>query len=575
MFGSLKRTLRRISSKSKSEIYPDEVFLDSRNLPDFDKYQMEGRLERPISRYSYIFTTILIVITLFVFTTKLYSLQIVDGDMFRERSINNSLKKSLLIAPRGTVYSRNGEKLIYNFSTSTDLLFPQRKYIDEEGFGLLLGFVKNPALDANGYFINAAYDPKDGVELYMNDAIAGYNGSKLSEVSVNGDIISENVVEKPIPGQDLFLSIDSRIQNEMFKQIRNLAEKVDFKGGTGAIMDIYSGELIAMTSYPEYNPQVMTDGTDVGVINSYLSNPDNPFLERINNGLYTPGSIVKPFLAFAALEEGVITPEREIVSTGRLVIPNPYNPDNPTIFKDWKAHGATDMRRAIAVSSDVYFYQIGGGFGSQKGLGVANIKKYLEKFGFARDTGFGFGSEAIGVIPDPEWKAKTFDGEEWRIGDTYNTSIGQYGTQITPIQAVRAVAALANGGHLVTPSLVFTSTSTVLQSNEKIEGDSEHFQIAREGMRMAVTDSTAIGLNTKDVAIAAKTGTAELGAKKQFVNSWVVGFFPYENPKYAFALVMEKGPVKNLVGATSVMRQVIDFMARNTREYLVNDANNS
>jgi penicillin-binding protein 2 len=152
------------------------------------------------------------------------------------------------------------------------------------------------------------------------------------------------------------------------------------------------------------------------------------------------------------------------------------------------------------------------------------------------------------------------------VGDTYNTSIGQYGMQITPIQAAVATASLANGGHLVTPSILFTATSTVALG-EKVKGSPENFQIVREGMRQAVLGGTAAGLNMGAVEIAGKTGTAELGARKQFVNSWVIGFFPYENPKYAFATVMERGPVKNLTGATYVMRQLFDWMAINTPEY--------
>jgi penicillin-binding protein 2 len=347
---------------------------------------------------------------------------------------------------------------------------------------------------------------------------------------------------------------------------------VNFRGGAGVMIDVRSGEIIAITSYPEYDLNIFVKGEDKAAIQSYLKNPDNPFLNRVVAGLYTPGSIIKPFMAFAALEEGVISPEKEILSTGRLVVPNPYFPDKPSIFRDWKAHGYTNMRRAIAVSSDVYFYQVGGGFESQKGLGISRIDKYLKLFGFEEETGIGISNEAVGTIPTPEWKQKTF-GEEWRLGDTYNTSIGQYGMQVTPLQAVRAIAAIANNGTLVTPTFLKQATTTIPQG-EKIKFDSshseqaEHFRIVREGMRLAVAEGTAVGLNMYDVKVAGKTGTAELGALKQYVNSWTVGFFPYENPKYAFAIVMERGPVKNLVGATSVMRQVMDWVVVNRPEYI-------
>ncbi len=570
MFGNLKKIIKSFNKRSYEDIDPDLIFLDSKNLPEFNTYQLEGRLEKSLSpwAFTFFFTFFILIGTVFLF--KIFSLQVVNGEEYRERSENNKLKEIVVVAPRGSILSREGAKLSWNQKESESLdqeEFPRRKYTELDGLGNLLGFIKYPAKDSAGFYYEDEFVPKDGAELYLDEILAGSNGIKFMETDVSGNVVSESVVRRARIGEDAVLSVDSRVQNKLYSTIEGLAQKVGFQGGSGIIMDIHSGEVLAMSTFPEYKPSVMTDGTDAETIQGYFQNPNNPFLNRVISGLYTPGSIVKPFLAFAALEENIISPEKEIVSEGRLVIPNPYNPDQPTIFRDWKAHGATDMRKAISVSSDVYFYQIGGGFGSQKGLGVQRIKEYLEKFGFTKKTGFDNEKEAAGVIPDPDWKAKTFDGEIWRVGDTYNTSIGQYGTQITPIQAVVATASLANGGKLLVPSILFTSTSTVVDGG-RVEGDPEHFQIAREGMRLAVTDGTARGLSVPGLAVAGKTGTAELGARKQFVNSWVIGFFPYENPKYAFAVVMERGPVTNLTGATYVMRQLLDWMAINTPEYI-------
>ena len=146
-------------------------------------------------------------------------------------------------------------------------------------------------------------------------------------------------------------------------------------------MDIESGEIIALTNYPEYDSAILSSGSDPKIISGYFTDSRKVFLNRAISGLYSPGSIVKPFFALGALNEKIIDPAKEIFSSGELVLPNPYNPKNPTIFKDWRANGWTDMRMAIAVSSDVYFYQIGGGFGSQKGLGILNIEKYSRMFG--------------------------------------------------------------------------------------------------------------------------------------------------------------------------------------------------
>ncbi len=555
------------------DIAPDEIFMDSKNLPDFDISQFEGRLEKPIGKRVHLIFGGVALLLAFVFVFKLWDLQIANGSSFRERSENNKLKQSLLFAPRGVIYDRQGERLAWNQSTTSLEVALERFYSESEGLSMVLGFLKYPAKDSNGFYYEEEFTAKDGAELYFNESLSGSNGLRLAEVAVDNTLISESVVNPPRAGADVVLSIDAKIQSELYKNMRQLSESVGFQGGAGVIMDVHSGEILAMASYPEYDSKVMTEGWDREQIALFDRDPRKPFLNRILSGLYTPGSIVKPFLAFGALEEGIISPEKEIVSTGQLVVPNPYNPDKPTIFRDWRAHGATNMKRAIAVSSDVYFYQIGGGFGSQRGLGIERIKKYLELFGFTHKTGFDNSVEATGLIPDPVWKEKTFDGEVWRVGDTYNTAIGQYGMQITPIQAVVAVSALANGGFRTPPTLMRMATGTQ-EIGERIAGQAESFEIAKEGMREAVIDGTARGLNTNAVAIAAKTGTAELGARKEFVNSWVIGFWPYENPKYAFAVVMERGPVANLVGATSVMRKTIDWMAVNTPEYLKNENNN-
>lgn len=573
MFGIIQKIIRGFRRRNYKDMAPEDIFMDSKNLPAFDVYQLEGRLEKPISNnVFFIFSAICILLAL-VFIGKLWSLQITHGFEYKERSENNMLRESVIVAPRGGVFSRNGKPLIWNEISTTSDAFPLRRYVQASGFGNLLGFIKYPAKDSKGFYYEEDFTPKDGAELYFNEILAGRNGMRLTEVSVNNEIISENIVEPPLVGSDLVLSIDYGVQKDLYENIKNLAQDVNFKGGGGVIMDLENGQILAMATYPEYDSNILTQGENTSAINEYLKNPQNPFLNRAISGLYTPGSIVKPFLAFGALEEGIINPNKEIVSTGKLVVPNPYNPDNPTIFKDWKAHGAVDMRHAIAVSSDVYFYQIGGGFGDQKGLGVAKIKMYLEKFGFTKKTGLDNSKEETGIIPDPIWKAKVFPDDPWRIGDTYNTSIGQYGMKITPIQAVRATAALANGGYLVEPTLEFLGTTTK-RLGAKIEGKPENMKVAIEGMRLSAVEGTAKGLSNPNVTIAAKTGTAELGARKEFVNSWVIGFWPYENPKYAFAVVMERGPVANLVGATSVMRKTIDWMAVNTPEYFKNENNN-
>ena len=174
--------------------------------------------------------------------------------------------------------------------------------------------------------------------------------------------------------------------------------------------------------------------------------------------------------------------------------------------------------------------------------------------------------EKEGTIPSPEWKMVNFKGDPWRIGDTYHTAIGQYGFQVTPMEMARAVGAIANGGKLLTPHLILNDAEKENQFSV-INLKKEYFDVVHEGMRDAVTFGTTVILNVPYVQVAAKTGTAQLGVAKNKVNSWVIGFFPYENPKYAFAIMMEAGSLTNGEGASFVTRQLLDWMSANTPEY--------
>jgi penicillin-binding protein 2 len=554
--------------KRIKDIDPDEIFLDSQNLPKFDVNQFEGRLEKPIPQSTFAIFGIACFLIFIVFFFRSFDLQIVNGKIYFQRSQNNMLDDTVLFANRGVISDRNGTPLAWNVTSSStdDQAFSLRKYIDLPGLAHVLGYVKYPSKDSSGFYYKEDFSGEAGVEKYYNDTLSGTNGMKIVEVDAAGKLQSESVAEPPVDGQNLTLSIDSKLQNEMYNTISSLAQSVGFTGGAGVIMNVNTGEVLAMTSYPEYNSQILTDGTDTAAINQYLTNKNNPFLNRITDGLYTPGSIVKPYMSMAALTENIIDPNKKILSTGSISIPNPYNPSIPSVFNDWRPQGWIDMEQAIAVSSDVYFYEVGGGYQDQKGLGINLIKKYMNMFGLGEDLPNGFFSGETGTVPDPAWKAVNFNGQAWNIGDTYHTSIGQYGFQVTPIQMVRAVASIANNGKLMDPSILLGGNpNDFIQLNL----NPANFQIVRDGMHLGTqTGGVAVGLDVDYLSLAAKTGTAELGTQKQFVNSWVTGFFPYDNPKYAFAVIMEKGPESNDLGGVYVMRQVLDWMHVNEPQYL-------
>jgi len=562
----------RVPKKSGYEIAPDEIFLDSSNLPGHDELQFEGRVALPVSRISIIAVGGIFALLLVAYCAQAVNLQVVHGETYADISRNNTLSSSIIFSTRGVIKDRKGTELAWNdigpqSIEATTSPFALRKYIPLSGLSHLLGFVQYPKADTSGYWWREDYEGMSGVELSYNATLSGQNGSTMIETDAHGKVQRQNIVSPPIPGQDLTLSIDADVQNQLYDLLSVHAKDNGFQGGAAVIMDVETGEVLAITSFPEYDHIAFTNG-DRSAVAAASKDPQTPLLNRAIAGLYAPGSIVKPIFAAAALNEGIISPTKQILSTGSISIPNPYDPANPSVFHDWTVHGLIDMRTALAVSSDEYFYTIGGGYGGQPGLGINRLDQYAHLFGLGSTTGVSLFGEKPGLIPTPQWKENTFNGDPWRIGDTYHTAIGQYGFQITPIQAVDYVAAIANGGRLLTPQLLASSTPTY----RIIPIPDSDLQVVREGMRMAVTstrsDATVKFLYMPEVHIAAKTGTAQIGNHNQWMNSWSVGFWPAEHPRFAYAVVLEKAPAGTLSGAAPGMLPFFQWLAANHPEYV-------
>ncbi len=569
MLSSLRNIWRKSRRKGGAGIDPDEIFIDAQNLPNFDKYQFEGRMEKPISYSIYSLLGFFIIFVGLIFMYRLWSLQIANGQNFRIRSDNNNLHHTTIFADRGVIYDRKQVPLVWNIINDNDPDFSLRQYATSSGLSTTLGYIKYPTRDSSGFYYQEKFDPKDGMEKIFNNELSGRDGTKIIETDVKGRVISESVVQSPQDGNNIDLAVDFRLQKRLHDSMLDIADRAGYKGGAGIIMDINTGEILASSNFPEYDSQILTDGKNTEKIKGWLTSSNHPFLNRAIDGLYTPGSIMKIFVAMGVLDQKVIDPEKEILSTGSIVVPNPFFPDKPSTFMDWKAHGLVDLRRALAVSSNVYFYEVGGGFKGQKGIGIENIEKYSRLFGFGTTTGVDFPGENLGTIPSPSWKEKNFNGEVWRVGDTYNTSIGQYGYQVSPIQVVKALSGIASEGTLTVPTFM-KATDASGTKKEKVGYDfnNSYYKIVKEGMRMCVTGGTCQAINFPFVEVASKTGTAQIGVNKDETNSWVVGFWPYKNPKYVFAVVMERGPQKNQFGAVLVMQEFLDWVHVYAPEYL-------
>ena len=565
--------MRIFKRKKKSSFDIDTIFLDNANIPVFDLKQKEGSIEQTISRSTIALILGIGSLFLLFIMVKSFHLQIIKGSQYTNRSENNRLNEIPLFARRGVIEDRNGEQLAWNALDKEDISYtdtleyiPDRLYTNKLGMGHVIGYVSYPKKDNNGNYWQTSFIGKDGIEKLYDKNLSGENGARLIEVDVTGKILSTALARNPTVGQKITLTIDSRMSDALYRSMASLASGMGYRGGGAVIMDARNGDILAMTSYPEYNSNTLSKGTDKEKISSYFSSKNSVFLNKVFQGAYAPGSIVKPFIALKALGLGVISPEVSILSTGTLSVPNPYNPSKPTIFKDWKAHGYTNMKEAIAVSSDVYFYQIGGGYGSQKGIGITEINNVAKSFGIAQKTGIVFPGEVEGIVPNPTWKEKFFKGDPWRLGDTYNSSIGQYGWQVTPLQMARAVSGIVTGGMLPHPRISY---------NEKIETTKidtqftqSQYKVIEDGMRLTVTNGTATVLNIPEMDMAVKTGTAQTGVGNSRINSWVVGFFPYDKPKYAFAVMMEGAPSNASQSASFVMRDFFQILAMENPEVL-------
>lgn len=565
-----KKIFRRKHTYHMDHMDPDEVFLDAKNLPEFNTQQFEGVMERPISKNAIVVGGIVLALVGCLFIGRLWSLQIAKGEAYFERSESNYVYRELVFGDRGIIFDRKGEPLAWNVSSETGEPFSYRKYTDAPGFGHILGYVRYPKKDQAGFYWRTELEGVEGAEAYYEPQLRGEPGSQLIEMNVKKEIVSSGRIEEAQDGENITLTLDAGIQAVLHEQLAEMSRQFGYEGGGGVIMDVHTGDIIALTNYPEYSPELLSLGEDRATIQGYFTDESKPMLNRMVSGLYTPGSIVKPFFALGALNEGVITPSKKIMSTGYIEIPNPYTPSEPSRFYDWRwgryktGHGATDVYHAIADSVNTYMYAIGGGYKDQRGIGIAGIEKYAKLFKLTEPTGFALGGEKQGTIPTPEWKAEVFDGDAWRLGDTYNTVIGQFGFQSTPLEMVRAAGALANGGTLVKPRL---STDEKIVT-ETVSGiDHQYYSVIRKALRETVLSGTAQNLDVSYVDIAVKTGTAQTSGNRK-INAWAMGFWPYEDPQYAFVVLAEGAESGQTVGASWAVRNVFDWMNENTPEYL-------
>ena len=448
-----------------------------------------------------------------------------------------------------------------------------RRYETSGALAHILGYVAPVPAGRVADLQKAGYSPEGrlgltGVESVYESRLRGEAGRRLiladplgREVGILGD-------DPPRSGVTVELSIDLGLQRAAeaallrgidtgLSVVRSVPGRPQpVPAGAAVVMDVNTGEVLALVSLPSYDANLFDGSTDAQAFDNVLRNPGHPLVDRTYMETRSPGSIFKPLVALAALEEGIATAETRIVSNGYISVANEYDPSIRYIFKDWAAHGPLDMTRALARSSDVYFYLLAGGYREDgrdvfRGMGADTLAKWARLGGFGRPTGIDLPGETDGLVPDSKWKEQAV-GDPWVLGDTYTYGIGQGYFTATPLQMTVLAAALANGGDLLAPRVVrgFRHDGRFLpkgrQVTARLPGTPAHFDTVRLGMLAAAApDGTAFTGVPAGWQVAAKTGTAEFGQPYpdgEFdTHGWFMAYGPFEHPEVAVVVYLEYG----------------------------------
>jgi penicillin-binding protein 2 len=437
------------------------------------------------------------------------------------------------------------------------LVEPSRRYLTGSLLSHVLGYVgpvsaeEYAELDDAGYLLRD-FVGKTGVESTYESVLRGRPGKKVIEVDAAGREIGVISERKPIDGSNLVLSLDLDLQRKVTEVLNEYAAGSD--NAAAAVMDVKTGELLAMVSYPTFDNNVFSGPLTDQDLAALVDSPGKPLVNHLIAERYAPGSTFKTIVGVGALQEQVAAPWTTITSRGYITVENEFDPNVVYVYPDWAPLGALDFYGGISMSSNVYFYYLAGGYSEEgfRGLGDAKVADYARAFGFGQPTGVDLPGESPGLVPDANWKESEI-GEPWTLGDTYNFGIGQGYVAATPLQVLSSISAVANGGELLRPRVVKElqdNHGKALQPTNKevrstVPVSAENLGTLRAAMRQSVVSGVAKKAAVGGVEVAGKTGTAEFGPRqsngKYATHGWFVGFAPYNDPQIAIVVFVQRG----------------------------------
>ncbi len=448
---------------------------------------------------------------------------------------------------------------------------PVRQYPYDKSISHLMGYIGPvPAnqvkeYEAKGYNVNEDQVGLIGVEAAFEELLRGHKGEKYIEVDVAGREVNAVSENPPIPGKSLRLTVDLALQEQMIQALQRGLEQAGAGIGVAIAMNPQTGEILGMVSLPAYDNNLFSGGISVADYRRLSEDPYHPLINHAISGRHPPGSTFKIIPAAAALQEGVITRRTLIKCQGTMWLPDQRFPDDPELgqtFYCWihklnRGHGDMNIISGIAHSCDTYFYWLGGGFLDDfDGLGLERLTEYSHLFGLGEPTGIEIPGENSGLVPTAKWKRINYS-ERWVTGDTYNMSIGQGYVLATPLQMLNATAAVANGGILYRPQILYQvldDDGNMIQDFapkviRDLPIDPLHLSTVVEGLEAAVVWGSAQGAYLDTVRVAGKTGTAEFfdpnippdDEGNLPTHAWFTAFAPVEAPEIALVVFVYNG----------------------------------
>lgn len=519
----------------------------------------------------------ILIVGFLILTGRLIELQIIKGSYYRALAEGNRIRRVALAAPRGKILARGGEilagsnevvrKLVFSpdkgFTKSDDIAGAKpeelitesvRRYPLGSAFAHVSGYLGevndkevgkvNPKCPEKGVHQPGDLVGRSGLEEQYQCALSGVDGEELVEVNTQGRQIRILGRREPVAGKDLKTWIDFGFQQKV-------AESLGGKKGAVIVTDP-NGEVLALYSSPSFDPNLFIDKTRSQAVERILTDKDLPLFNRAISGQFHPGSVFKPVVVIAALSEGAIDKNYTFDDPGVITI-DKYSYANWYFTQYGRTEGTIGLTRAIARSTDTFFYKIG------ELIGIEKIAFWADKMGMNKETGIDLPGEIAGLVPTPEWK-KRVTGEAWFLGNTYHVAIGQGDLAITPIEENQAISAFASG-RLCSPRVSGEPNCVNLKINK------EDLDLLKQGMIGACSPggtgftffdwNKESGPSTSSGRVACKTGTAETSAEG-ISHAWFTAFSPTDFPDIVVTVLVERGGEGSKV-AGPIARSIFDY----------------